>query len=56
MTDRLQCAGGEGAVRMQEGKEKRKREKEKGNGVRNWTKNEHFSIVKLVIYSEHLRF
>lgn len=27
MTDRLLSAGGEGAVRMQEGKEKRKRER-----------------------------
>ena len=49
MTDRLYSASGEGAGRMQGGKEKRRREKERGNGVKNWRKNEHFSIVKLVI-------
>lgn len=49
MTDRLHTAGGEGAGRMQGRKEKRSGKKEKGNGVRNWRKNERFSIVKLVI-------
>ena len=49
MTDRLHSAGGERAAGMQEGEAERSGEKEEGNGVRNWRKNEHFSIVKLVI-------
>lgn len=49
MTDRLHSAGGEGAGGMQWGKKKKSGEKEKCNGVRNWRKNEHFSVVKLVI-------
>lgn len=57
MTDRLHSAAGERAGPVQVGKEKKKRsvEKEKGNGVRNWRKNEHFSVVKLVIYPGHTR-
>lgn len=34
---------------MQGAKEKRTRVKEKGNGVRNWRKNENVSVVKRVI-------
>lgn len=44
MSDRLRSSGGEGAGRMQGGKEKRSGEKEKGNGVINWRKNEHFFL------------
>lgn len=49
MTDRLHSAGEERVGRTQGVKEKRSGEKEKGNEVRNWRKNEHFSVVKRVI-------
>lgn len=49
MTDRLHSAGALGAARRQWGEENARREKEKGNGVRNYRMNGHFSRVKLVI-------